>query len=99
MPEETGITITKSCSLVSSLNGEESPSDDGRILLFPDRLVFAAKDGSITPILFNSVQKVSVHKELRYIPAGLELTGFDGQTRFLLVELPYYWKHKIKAQG
>ena len=98
VPEETSITITKPCSLVSSLNGEESPSDDGRILLIPDRLIFAAKDGTITPILFNSVQKVNIHKELRYIPAGLELTGFDGQTRFLLVELPYYWKHKIKAQ-
>jgi len=98
VPEETGNTITKSCSLVSSLNGEESPSDDGRIVLFPDRLIFAAKDGTITPILFNSIQKVSIHKELSIVPAGLKITGFDGQTRYLLVGLPYFWKHKMEAQ-
>jgi hypothetical protein len=98
VPEETGNTITKSCSLVSSLHREESPSDDGRILLFADRLIFAGKDGTITPIPFNSIEKVSIHKELRIVPAGLELTGFDGQTRYLLVQLPYFWKHKMEAK-
>lgn len=97
-PGEKKDTISAHGAVTNSVGKEANHRNEGRILLFPDQLIFVAEDGTVTPILFNSIQKVSVHKKFRFIPAGLELIGFDGQTRLLMVGLPYYWKHKMEAK-
>lgn len=98
-PDELKDTISAQGGLISSVEEEANHRNEGRILLFPDQLIFVTEDGTVTPVLFNSVKKVNIHKKFRFIPVGLELTGFDGQTRFLMVGLPYYWKHKMEAKG
>lgn len=33
----------------------------------------------------------------RIVPAGLELIGFNDEVRYLVVQMPYFWKNKILA--
>lgn len=90
-------SLTASAGLMNSEEDEMNDTAEGRIVLFPDRIVFLAKDGSSTPILFNKVQKISVYREWRIVPAGLVLTDISNGVSYLEVEMPYFWKDKMKA--
>ncbi|MDD4646522.1 MAG: hypothetical protein PHY99_11105, partial [Bacteroidales bacterium] len=95
-PEEKEDSISTSGGLICSVDEQSDESNEGRIVLMHNRLIFAAKDGTLTTIMFHSIRNIRIHRELLVIPVGLELTDYSNQKRYLVVGLPYYWKSKIR---
>jgi hypothetical protein len=97
-PDEEAGTISSEAGLIYSADEEDSTSNSGRILLFHDRLIFVTKDGTNTPIIFNAIRHIRIHRIWLIVPVGLEITDSSGHSLLLLVEMPYFWRNRIMAK-
>jgi hypothetical protein len=95
-PDEKKTTVSAAAGLVESKDNLSGHKNEGRLLLFHNRLVFVAIDGTLTTLPFTSIRNISVHKEWLVVPVGLRLTDYENQTRYLVVSYPYYWKSKVR---
>jgi len=94
--EETRSTICSEAGLVHSRDELSSHRNEGRVLLFHNRLVFVARDGTISTIPFTSIRNIRIHREWKVVPVGLKLTDYQNNVHYLAVPYPYYWRSKIR---